>query len=320
MSEATATTFCTFHPHLPTLRACTRCGRPACPDCLRDAAVGSHCVECIGAQVKEMPRVRQTLVVDRRELFRPGPVFGLLAALFVGLCVLAARIPLEGALQGTSSRLAAVGLVFSGWLVSLCLHEYSHAAVAYLGGDRTVVEKGYLTLDPRKYSDPVLSVILPVVFLLAGGIGLPGGAVWIETHRIRSRHMLSLVSLAGPLANILFGTAIIGLIRMGLFAGSPTLEAALAFLAFLEFATAVLCLLPVPGFDGYHAIEPYLPGPLRAMLAPVATISVLVVLFLIVATPFGQTIGDVAFEAVTALGLSDVLVAVGSLVSDVQLF
>lgn len=277
-------------------------------------------MDCIGAQVKQMPRVRQTLVFDRRELFRPGPVFGILVLLFVGLGVLTARIPLEGAVLGTSSRIAAIGFVFSGWIVSLCLHEYGHAAVAYLGGDRTVIDKGYLTLDPRKYSDPLMSVILPVVFLLAGGIGLPGGAVWIESHRIRSRHMLSLVSLAGPLANILFGVAAIGLVRMGVFEGSPTLEVAMAWLAFLEFATAVLCLLPVPGFDGYHVIEPYLPHSVRAMLAPIATVSVIVVLFLIVATPFGNTISDIAFEAVTALGLSGEMVAFGSVVSDVQLF
>jgi Zn-dependent protease len=267
-----------------------------------------------------MPRVRQTLVFDRRELFRPGPVFGLLVLLFLGLGVLTARIPLEGILSGTSSRITAIGFVFSGWIVSLCLHEYGHAAVAYMGGDRSVIDKGYLTLDPRKYTDPILSVVMPLVFLLAGGIGLPGGAVWIETHRIRSRHMQSLVSLAGPLANILFGIAAIALIRLGVFDGSPVLEGAVAWLAFLEFATAVLCLLPVPGFDGYHIIEPYLPHSVRAMLAPIATISVIFVLFLLVVTPVGNTIGDIAFEAVTTLGLDQSLVAFGSFVSDVQLF
>jgi Zn-dependent protease len=282
--------------------------------------VGSHCIDCVGAQVKEMPKVRQTLVTDRRELMRPGPVFGLLVAGFVGLGFLTARIPLEGALSDSSNRLAAIAFVFAGWLVSLCIHEYSHASVAYLGGDRSVVEKGYLTLDPRKYSDPILSVVMPLVFLLAGGIGLPGGAVWIETHRIGSRHMRSLVSLAGPLSNIVFGVVIIALIRMGIFEGSPTLEVALAWLAFLEFATAVLCLLPVPGFDGYHVIEPYLPVSVRAMLAPIATMSVIVVLFLLVVTPFGQAIGDIAFQAVTGLGLSDFLVGAGQVVSDVQIF
>lgn len=37
---------CFRHPDRPTGLACTRCGRPACPECLTPAAVGQHCVEC----------------------------------------------------------------------------------------------------------------------------------------------------------------------------------------------------------------------------------------------------------------------------------
>ena len=40
---------CYRHPNRPTGRVCTRCGRPACPDCLRQASVGSHCLECVKA-------------------------------------------------------------------------------------------------------------------------------------------------------------------------------------------------------------------------------------------------------------------------------
>ena len=39
-------------------------------------------------------------------------------------------------------------IIFFGWLFSLCLHEFSHALVAYHGGDTTVKEKGYLTFNP----------------------------------------------------------------------------------------------------------------------------------------------------------------------------
>ena len=58
--------------------------------------------------------------------------------------------------------------VVAGWLVSLSLHEYAHALVAYRAGDRGVAERGYLTLNPLKYTHPVLSIVLPVVFLLLG--------------------------------------------------------------------------------------------------------------------------------------------------------
>ena len=76
-------------------------------------------------------------------------------------------------------------LVLAGWAVSLCLHEFGHAYTAYRGGDRSVRAKGYLTLDIRRYADLGLSLVLPVFFLLLGGIPLPGGAVWIDHGAIR---------------------------------------------------------------------------------------------------------------------------------------
>ncbi len=42
-------TTCAWHPDRATGRSCTRCGKPACPDCLTPAAVGSHCRDCVRA-------------------------------------------------------------------------------------------------------------------------------------------------------------------------------------------------------------------------------------------------------------------------------
>ena len=41
--------FCTRHPQQVTGRHCTRCGRPACNECLTQADVGSHCADCVRA-------------------------------------------------------------------------------------------------------------------------------------------------------------------------------------------------------------------------------------------------------------------------------
>jgi len=38
---------CYRHPGRETYVSCVRCGRPACPDCLRAAAVGQQCVDCV---------------------------------------------------------------------------------------------------------------------------------------------------------------------------------------------------------------------------------------------------------------------------------
>jgi membrane associated rhomboid family serine protease len=67
---------CYRHPGRQTYVSCVRCGRPACPDCLRPAAVGHQCVECIrqgnrgvrqatgrfGGRVSRTPRVTFTIM------------------------------------------------------------------------------------------------------------------------------------------------------------------------------------------------------------------------------------------------------------------
>ncbi|MDH4148766.1 MAG: site-2 protease family protein, partial [Acidimicrobiia bacterium] len=147
-----------------------------------------------------------------------------------------------------------------------------------------VVAKGYLTLDPRRYTEPVLSIVMPLVFLMLGGIGLPGGAVWINRGAIRSPIMQSLMSLAGPAASV--GVGIVLGVPFILFPDTVlehgAFASALAFLVALQFTSAALNLLPVPGLDGYGVIEPHLPADVRASLdrlRPVAFIMLFVLLW-----------------------------------------
>jgi membrane associated rhomboid family serine protease len=51
---------CVRHPDRATRLSCARCGRPACPDCLREAAVGYQCVDCVAAHAPTRARRRPT--------------------------------------------------------------------------------------------------------------------------------------------------------------------------------------------------------------------------------------------------------------------
>jgi membrane associated rhomboid family serine protease len=57
---STAAPTCYRHPGRPTYVRCTRCERPICSDCMRSAAVGHQCVECVraGAQTVRQPRTQ----------------------------------------------------------------------------------------------------------------------------------------------------------------------------------------------------------------------------------------------------------------------
>src|SRR5512143_529943 len=202
-------------------------------------------------------------------------------------------------------------VVLVGWIFSLCLHEFSHALVAYRGGDYTVREKGYLTFNPLKYTHPVYSIVLPLLFLLIGGIGLPGGAVYIETWRLRSRKWVSAVSLAGPAANLLLAI-VLGLVLRYAPADRSGIWPGIAFLAFLQVSALVLNLIPLPPFDGFGAIEPYLPADLRVNIGQVAGMLPWLLFFVLWYVPF---VSNGFWQLVTSfaglLGVPFNLVAIG---------
>ncbi len=189
-------------------------------------------------------------------------------------------------------------VVLVGWILSLCLHEFSHALVAYYGGDVTVREKGYLTFNPLRYTHPVYSLLLPLLFLVMGGIGLPGGAVYIETWRLRSRGWESAVSLAGPASNFVLAV-LLGLVLQFAPANAGGIWPGLGFLALLQLSAVVLNLLPVPPFDGYGALAPYLNPDLRQKIARMSMFITLGVFVLLWYVPF---VNSLFWESIILLG------------------
>jgi len=200
--------------------------------------------------------------------------------------------------------------VITGWLLSVMAHEFGHAVVAWWGGDHTVEAKGYLTLDPLRYMDSMTSLILPVVVLAIGGIGLPGGAVYLRPDLMRGRLWRSASSLAGPV-----GTLAVLLALAAVLWATPApgpFAAAVSFLAFLQATALILNLLPVPGLDGYGVVRPFLPPALDRLLRPVeglAFLALVAVMFMVPAV--GGLLFGAAFALSRTLGVDPQGVAAG---------
>lgn len=198
--------------------------------------------------------------------------------------------------------------VTAGWIASVCLHEFGHALVAYLGGDQMVVRHGYLSLNPLRYTNILLSVVMPVAFLLLGGIGLPGAAVYINHSALRSRLWDSAVSVAGPVVTLLCGLVVaipfFVIPNHEWMIGHTNFVEALAFLGFVEAIALVLNLLPIPGLDGFGIIRPWLPysaQDLANRFGQGAIIGVFIVLWFV--PPVSNAFFQFVFQLTSAVGI-----------------
>jgi tetratricopeptide (TPR) repeat protein len=174
-----------------------------------------------------------------------------------------------------------------GWIISICLHEFGHAILAYWGGDTSVKEKGYLTLNPFQYSEPGYSLILPLLFLMMGGVGLPGTAIYINRQNLSSRWRQSAVAAAGPVASILTVLLLVGIFRLA----TPVfwVQPALAFLIWLQVWGILINLLPIPSLDGFGIIEPFLARRIRSFVKPFYQYGFFGILLLLwIVKPFGN--------------------------------
>jgi tetratricopeptide (TPR) repeat protein/Zn-dependent protease len=201
--------------------------------------------------------------------------------------------------------------VLLGWVATVCLHEFGHAIVAYYGGDTTVKDKGYLTLNPLKYTDVGYSLVMPVVFLVMGGIALPGAAVYINTTLLRSRMWKSAVSAAGPLATALVAIALSIPFQLG-WATEGWGWNALALLTTYQVAGLFFNLLPVPSFDGFGIIEPWLPPNIQHTTQRWGRYGYLVLLALLWTVPdFNQGFWALVSAVSGELGVSQLMMRAG---------
>jgi Zn-dependent protease len=228
----------------------------------------------------------ETRVRAPRGSFRTSPIF-------IGLVVMFAIFSVLAWTGRGSAGVNVFFMVVSGWVISLCLHEFAHALVAYRAGDIGVAQRGYLQLNPLKYAHWLLSIALPILFIIAGGIALPGGAVLIDHQYIRDRRKESAISLAGPGVNLLITAVLVAPFAAGanIFL-HPVFWSGLAYLAFFQLMAAIFNLLPIPGLDGGNAVLPWLSREWQRGFNAVRPYGLLIVFLILWQTHLGQTLVD----------------------------
>jgi Zn-dependent protease len=228
----------------------------------------------------------------------------------VGIGLLTVWLALGALLLVAPSRIAVFGFVLAGWILAVMAHEFSHAAVAWLGGDHTVADKGYLSFDPRRYGDLGVSLVLPLIALALGGIGFPGGAVYLRQDLMRGRLWRSAASLAGPAATfavlLAIGAGLSAWSNVGVAgAGQMALFEALTLLGFLQATALILNLLPFPGLDGFNALRPFLPRTWTQGLRKIEGLAMVGMLLVIFYVPgVSQQLVDAGAELSQRVGLS----------------
>lgn len=171
-------------------------------------------------------------------------------------------------------------------IISAILHEIAHGYVADRLGDPTARLSGRLTLNPIKHIDPYMSILLPLILLISSqGQFAFGGAkpVPVDPFNLKEgRKDLALVSLAGPLTNILIAVLFTILIHLlNLRANFLFLYIICRIIVDLNVWLAVFNLLPIPPLDGSKILAVILPEKdARAYLA-VGEFGTFILLFLL---------------------------------------
>lgn len=150
-------------------------------------------------------------------------------------------------------------LVAIALIVSLTFHEYAHAAVAKLAGDRTAEFEGRLTLNPLAHIDPMG---LLMVMLVGFGYARP---VPVDPRNLRSPRADLWVAAAGPIVNLLLAAVVwngfLALRGAGVsFVFLPGPETFVALLVRVNLLLMLFNLIPLGPLDGHYILPHVLPA------------------------------------------------------------
>jgi Zn-dependent protease len=202
-------------------------------------------------------------------------------------------------------------------IVAVTFHEAAHGFVAHLLGDDTAWRQGRVSFNPIKHIDPVGTILLPGMLLLAHSPFLFGYAkpVPVNFHALRvPRRDMILVAAAGPAMNIALAIAaglafhFVGYLPP---TGAQWLAANLRNALIINVVLAVFNLFPLPPLDGGRILVGILPKQLAAPIARMEPYGLIILIGLFIVLPvLGAQLG-VDLNAVSR-GLA---VATGAVIS-----
>lgn len=181
-------------------------------------------------------------------------------------------------------------------LFAITVHEVAHGWVAKQLGDPTAMMLGRLTLNPLKHIDPVGTILVPLILIMAGGV-IFGWAKPVPVTAENLHHPkrdMALVAAAGPTANLIMAIlwALIMKLALMLPGGMMGLALPLTYMAgsgiTINILLMVLNLLPVPPLDGSRVVAGFLPDPLAWKFSRIEQYGLIILLILMVTGILGK--------------------------------
>ena len=153
------------------------------------------------------------------------------------------------------SRVSTFLYVLPIFLVSLTIHEYAHAWMAYRYGDDTAKRMGRLTLNPFAHISLFGTIILPLLVRFGWAKPIP------VNFTILTKRQIFAVAAAGPLANILLAIILAVLFRIFSLGAATLLGKFVLWAIFFNIILAVFNLIPIPPLDGSKMVYARLKSP-----------------------------------------------------------